>query len=207
MLTFERCNKPSAYKLAKNVPQVLTSAQNREIETHIAYWEERSKRNDTEGDMAVAEVAIQIVEQFKNESVRELYTGYYATMRRYKLGLLAQSYLCQHLMKDEQTTQFHIYTSDSPYPAIAPEIGLLSDATWEPLDPRVHLDTETADLEIGPMRAPNADETWYRSKNNLYVRRTATAQPSPEYSAMAEQQGLSPDYSQMQTLFPYIATS
>lgn len=200
MLHFQTCPKPEPATLAKNVPipiEKWTTVYDGTFE-HLTYWHQRMEKADTIGDMAVSGVAAQIVSLFGNANK---YDYRPPEMRKYLFGLLAQSLLCRHLFGEEMTEIYDIDTSNLSADGIVLEHGIRSREGL-PLDPRIHVSGDFIDTFIGP--ADDGPSTWYRA-DDLYVRRTALARPSVEFNDLAERRGFELDYSNLQSLFPYIA--
>lgn len=199
MLNFQRCPEPTQGELAINTPPSMADQGIvTDIVEHFHYWQGRINNSDTIGDASVAMVASQLFKLFGNSGRLD-----YAPreMRKYIVGLLAQSHLCRHLFSEEKTGLYDFDTSNPTNGGLLLEHGIPS-RQGQPLDPRIHVVGEFIDEHIGP--AGEEPSTWYRA-SDLYVHRTIPATPSVEFNELTERRGWSFDYSNYQTMFPYIA--
>lgn len=211
MSTFNRCPRPSRDKLAINVPRKGYHGYEKLIPGEIAFWREEAKRTDKVSDLLLSTQATELSDQLMKRTM--IVHNNPERLRRYTLGLLAQSLLSRVVYSEERMQEMHIpeelefADADQEYQLLVSEQGFFS-AQDNPLDPAHHADAIIAD-EILPPHTPRdgtkRDTVWYRD-GDLYVRRTIPAQPSVQFqrAAVAQNPNVTFDFTQLQTLTPYL---
>lgn len=211
MSNFNRCPRPPRDKLAINIPRKGYHGYEKLIPGEIAFWREQSKRTDKVSDLLLS---VQATELSKHLAARTMTVhNNPERLRRYTLGLLAQSLLSRTIYADEQMQEMHVpeelefADADQEYQLLVSEQGFFS-TQGNPLNPAHHAHGTIADEILSPYTPKENAQSgtvWYRD-GDLYVKRTAPAQPSVQFqrAAVAQNPDVTFDFTQLQTLTPYL---
>jgi len=185
-----------------------------ELKNHFDYWNEALTHIDTPNDIAIQEfasgMAVDLAAITIGLSLRGLAQQYpqkHEAFRRDALSHIAQSLLMRHLFGMDNLEGDNIVLQDGravdQVPTIVPE-PTYDNEQGMPLDLRVHVNAEVADLAIAPYDGSEPFSTWYRA-DNLFVRRVAPVKPTDAFRAHLIVENVSLDFSDMHTLVPYVA--
>jgi hypothetical protein len=211
MPEFTRTSKPNRDKLAINVPRKGYHGYQALIAGEVAFWGKQAAQTDSPSDLVLSVQASELFQHLKYRA--QTVHNNPERLRKFTLGLLAQSLLSRVVYSEERMSQMHtpeeldFKTEDQELRMYVPEQGFFS-AKGNPLDPRIHVHGAIADEILTPYTSKNEekpDSVWYRS-GDLYVRRAMPAHPSEQLRMAAAEQNpdLPFDYTQLQTLTPYL---
>ncbi|HSX08302.1 MAG TPA: hypothetical protein VLG11_05400 [Candidatus Saccharimonadales bacterium] len=224
-MIFKKCPKPERQNLApyKKLPFTTHSADfytkatqgyNARLPKHLEYWEQRKQTAENIGATAIYDMANQLVEDFTALMVIDQISRTSDTwldedgitrmdhVRRDVLGKIAFSTLVQHIFPEgHEYDVTDAKVVDRQGANILPDCYMGEDR--QALDPRLHVTPEFADDIIAPYNGTKP--VWYRA-DDLYVRRTEAAVPSTVFATQElPREGIAVDFSQLITLFPYLA--